>query len=230
MGKYESVRALASGLADSPEPTFVVALDGTIVAWNPAAAELFDVPAWQAIGQPCQAIIAGATAQGDAVCCAACVVLREAAAGRSAPATDLVATLGRPARRRWLRVHVVGLKDAEGQPQGVLHLVEDVHERRTRERVGERFLALTANHGNGAGNVEVLLTRRERDVFRLLAGGQTAREVAACLGIQHATARTHIQRILAKLGAHNRVAALSRVLEGDREEEAVDDTEQRLQA
>lgn len=213
MSKYEKLQSLVKAFADSPEPTFVVAMDSTIVAWNSAAAGLFGIPPWGALGRPCQAIVAGRSTLGDVVCRAACSVLREALAGRSAPPMDLVVNIGRPVQKRCLRVHLVTLKDEEGQPLGVMHLVEDVQERRERERIGERYLALTAGRCDGDTNVESLLTPRERDVLRLLAEGQTAREVAACLGIQHATARTHIQRILAKLGAHNRVAALVRVLE-----------------
>ena len=51
------------------------------------------------------------------------------------------------------------------------------------------------------------LTRREREVLRLLAEGQSNREIAADLSISVLTAKTHVERILSKLGLHSRAAA-----------------------
>jgi two-component system nitrate/nitrite response regulator NarL len=53
------------------------------------------------------------------------------------------------------------------------------------------------------------LTRREREVLRLLASGASTQTVAARLFISPATARTHIHRILAKLGIHSRLEAVT---------------------
>jgi predicted ATPase/DNA-binding CsgD family transcriptional regulator len=52
-----------------------------------------------------------------------------------------------------------------------------------------------------------VLSRRERDVLRLLAEGQTDREIAAALSISPRTVETHVARILTKLGLHSRTAA-----------------------
>jgi two-component system response regulator DesR len=89
----------------------------------------------------------------------------------------------------------------------VVHLVDDVHERRARERVGERLLALIDSRP-----IDLPLTPREPEVLRLLMEGLTARAVARRLGIRHATARNHIQSILTKAGARNRMDALRRLL------------------
>jgi DNA-binding NarL/FixJ family response regulator len=44
-------------------------------------------------------------------------------------------------------------------------------------------------------------------VLRLLAEGQSNREIAAALSISVLTTKTHVERILAKLGLHTRSAA-----------------------
>ena len=57
------------------------------------------------------------------------------------------------------------------------------------------------------------LTRRERDVLRLLARGLGTRAIGAELGLGENTVKTHTRTLLAKLGAHSRTQA---VLEAQR--------------
>ncbi|MFE3517625.1 response regulator [Streptomyces sp. NPDC059166] len=48
------------------------------------------------------------------------------------------------------------------------------------------------------------LTSREREVMRLIAAGHTNDEIAARLVVSPLTAKTHVSRIMAKLGARDR--------------------------
>jgi len=59
------------------------------------------------------------------------------------------------------------------------------------------------------------LTSRELDVLRLVAGGKPNKEIATELAISERTARTHVSRVLRKLGLSSRTqAALWAVREG----------------
>ncbi len=58
-----------------------------------------------------------------------------------------------------------------------------------------------------------LLSSREREVMRLLSEGQTAREIAAVLGISRRTVEGHVARICEKLGARNKADAVRRYIE-----------------
>jgi non-specific serine/threonine protein kinase len=83
----------------------------------------------------------------------------------------------------------------------------------------EEARAVTADPGRAGGRVPAdepdgspALTRREREVFRLLARGMTDREIADALFLSHRTVNAHVASILAKLGVSTRreAAALSR--------------------
>ncbi|MFN2545516.1 MAG: LuxR C-terminal-related transcriptional regulator [Actinomycetota bacterium] len=57
------------------------------------------------------------------------------------------------------------------------------------------------------------LTRRERDVVRLIAAGLTTRQMATRLGLAEATVESHITRAYRKLGVRSRVQAVARAVQ-----------------
>jgi predicted ATPase/DNA-binding CsgD family transcriptional regulator len=65
----------------------------------------------------------------------------------------------------------------------------------------------------GAQPLTPLFTRREQDVLRLLAAGQTDRDIAEALYIGQRTVSWHVGAILLKLGVKTRREAASRALE-----------------
>jgi DNA-binding NarL/FixJ family response regulator len=52
------------------------------------------------------------------------------------------------------------------------------------------------------------LTPREAEVLRLIAAGQSNREIARALFVSEATVKTHVNRIFAKTGSRDRVQAM----------------------
>jgi DNA-binding NarL/FixJ family response regulator len=61
-----------------------------------------------------------------------------------------------------------------------------------------------------------LLTPREIDVLEAITDGHSTVKIASLLGISSATVRTHVKSLLAKLGLHSRVEAVSLILRSDR--------------
>ncbi len=73
----------------------------------------------------------------------------------------------------------------------------------TRRLVEEFLRRRTASTGRSPSTVE-RLTRRETDVLEAVARGLSNAEIAESLSMSHATAKTHVSRLLTKLQARDR--------------------------
>jgi len=103
-----------------------------------------------------------------------------------------------PARQLLTAIHTVGEGDALLSPAITRRLIQE-------------FSAARAP-ANAAPELDEL-TPRELEVFRLLATGKTNSEIAAELIIGETTVKTHVTRILMKLGVRDRVQAVIRAYE-----------------
>ena len=80
----------------------------------------------------------------------------------------------------------------------------------TTRRLIDKFVPLLATEGGGGAPPANLaeLTEREREVLIQVAAGLSNAEIAARLYVSEATVKTHVGRILAKLGLRDRVQAV----------------------
>jgi two-component system, NarL family, nitrate/nitrite response regulator NarL len=67
---------------------------------------------------------------------------------------------------------------------------------------------------NDAGRLLSFLTAQERTVLLLLVDGHSTAEIAQSLDVATSTARTHVQNVLMKMGAHSRLQAAAMVVNG----------------
>jgi DNA-binding NarL/FixJ family response regulator len=78
----------------------------------------------------------------------------------------------------------------------------------TTRRLIDRFVPLLPGAGAEAPPDLAELTEREREVLVQVAAGLSNAEIAARLVVAEATIKTHVGRILAKLGLRDRVQAV----------------------
>jgi DNA-binding NarL/FixJ family response regulator len=72
----------------------------------------------------------------------------------------------------------------------------------------ELFGGRLPNAAGGDDAALATLTDRERDVFAAIGAGMTNSEIAAALFVSESTVKTHVGRVLAKMGARDRVQAV----------------------
>lgn len=184
-----------------------------IVYWNDAVAALLGWTSRDALGRNCYDVFAGHDVFGNICCFQDCGVA--------------VASL----RGETVVPFVMDVRHRDGTP---LHLVT-----RTvavpSPGADYRCLVHLFEHGDGAAlatiltrlravvapkpeppagpaverHASVTLTRREQEVLELIAAGYGSLNIAARLGLSHATVRSHIQRLLRRLEVHSQVEAVS---------------------
>ena len=101
------------------------------------------------------------------------------------------------------------LKDAQG-PE-LVAAVRAVHrgDAVLAPRVTRRMIELVGSTADATPPASYdELTDREKEVFRTLARGATNAEIARALFLSESTVKTHVGRILAKLGARDRIHAV----------------------
>jgi DNA-binding NarL/FixJ family response regulator len=102
------------------------------------------------------------------------------------------------------------LKDAP--PEDLLHAIRTVHAGdaviapTTTRRLLTRLVSTMPEQVDAAGIAD--LTDREREVLVLMARGLSNHEICAELVVAEATVKTHVGKVLAKLGARDRVQAV----------------------
>jgi len=114
-----------------------------------------------------------------------------------------------------LQAGAAGFLYKDVDPDALVRAIRSVHDGHTVLAPGAAGLVAgrPARHVRGIG----ALTSREREVFALLADGQSNREIARTLRVSEKTVKTHVSAVLAKLGVADRTqAALLAVRESGR--------------
>lgn len=205
-----STSEILDSLIQCGDPLFVVDEHYRIVAWNSAAQALLGFGPDQTVGQPCYRLLNGTDLHGQRVCAAPCAPMLALQRGQPPPSFTIQVDEGSGARRP-VEMSLVPL------PRGLTaHVLRDASRHLSHERfVGQIRHALDRLVGETAPPDEEIrvttaaLTTREQEILRLLAQGASTNEIASQLVLSSGTVRTHVQHILAKLGARRRLEAVA---------------------
>lgn len=183
-------------------PAYVTDSDGAIVAWNAAAEATLGHSRADVLGRPCHRVIGGRDDLGNHVCRVDCPVKRRAEQGRAVRdfRMHVRAEAGHYVEVQCFSLWVRG----EAEETLIFHLLQTwPGGPRPRPRpVGNPETAPPGER----------LTDRETEVLQLLAAGLQTRELAAKLSISVATVRSHVENILSKLQARNRLEAVVKAM------------------
>lgn len=189
---------LFDALARTGDGALVANVDGRIVLWNHAAERLLGWSAADVIGRTCCEVLDGRPADDRAACDAACPVHVASRTSKGVESFD-VRALAKSGQTVSLNVSTLSLAADDDRPL-TIHLFRHLGERR----------APAASNGSAAeATTATSLTRREREVLRLLATGANTKVAAERLGVSPATVRNHVQNLLGKLGVHSRLQAVA---------------------
>ena len=196
------------------DAAFAVDAAGRISAWNKAAAELFGRSEAEVISVPFHELFHCSDEDGI-VCSEHCVV--EHCVAENRPPVNFDLRLQTKAGWLWCNLSTFIASDPTTGGRYAIHIVRPIEIRKRLEQALSEFVRM---HMNGSWNgklptcstpsVNVCLTRRELEVLKALARGNTTRTIANELNISATTVKNHIKHVLAKFGAHTRLEAIRR--------------------
>lgn len=211
------LRELTEMVASTADAAFAVDGNGMLVAWNAAAAALFNRSAEQVIGNPCGEIVQGIDECGP-VCSPTCAILQACHSHQPTSNFDLqVPTAQGP---QWCNVSTMAVTVVNSTTPYSVHIVRRIDLRKRLELLVRDFIVseakLPPDDAQALMSVTrssaraVALTDRELAVLRLLAKGTKTAAIAQQLHISRVTVNNHIQHLMGKLNAHNRLEAIRR--------------------
>jgi len=212
--KLEEIKKLVEGTAD---PAFAVDAHGLIAAWNQSAVKLFGVRKEEAVGRFCSEVTQGVDECGRS-CSKDCTIQHQAENHQPLKSYDIQVNAN--GVRQWCNVSVIMVEAARSNPRYTIHIARPADIQKRFELLVRDFVVTETNLPSV--NVgEILsakrtptnftnLSKRETEILHYLARGQTTARIAEELFISRTTVNNHVQHILQKLGAHNRLEAVRR--------------------
>ena len=184
---------------ETVEAAFAVDQRGVIVLWNEAAEKTFGYPASTALGQQCWKLLCGKDINNNKYCCKFCPLIEMAF--QHEPVHEFQASFKTAlAERKQYAISCITIFDESGKEQ-LMHICRP--DKETVE-IGEDLSKIIPSANPNSSS----LSQREIEVLKLLADGESTREIAATMGISTSTVRIHIQHVLQKLNVHKRREAV----------------------
>ena len=212
--RHDELTRLVQSTSDA---SFAVDSDGSITAWNAGAEKLFGLSVREALSKTCRAIVKG-TDECGAVCSEHCTVRHSIEQRRPLGNFDLQIETANG--RQWSNISVLITDDHNSTRPYAIYIVRPIDLRKRLEILVRDFVVNNTNvtPENAAAMIastrapakDINLSPRELEILRLLARGESSKTGSGQLHISRTTFNNHVQHILRKLGAHNRLEAIRR--------------------
>ncbi len=204
-------------LSNTADGVLAVDQEQRIIFWNKAAEKLLGFQAKEILGRYCHDVIGGYDESGRQLCRSGCLQQLQNARSGGVPTCN-IRIVTKTGQTVWLNVSTVLIPSSRSHLCALVHLFRDVTSRRERthsiERVADALSKLSATQARARPVNDTRratssdLTRREKEILRLIASGYTTKAIAQALYISPATVRNHIHSLLTKLGARHRLEAV----------------------
>lgn len=221
------MKSVIDMLAGTADGAMLVDEEGKVVFWNKAAERLLGYRATDIIGQACHDVLHGETLSGYPLCSPSCGIRKRLACGGAVRNFDM-RTQTKLGRTIWLNISSLPVPSHKQGRFLAAHLFRDITKQaRARRLADELHAALRVPIDAGVSGIipgfpsarqsqipaevppALPLSKRKREVLQWLASGVETKSIADRLCISPTTVRNHVQHILDKLGAHNRLQALA---------------------
>ena len=199
-------------LSKSGKAVFAIDSSDRIVLWNTGAERRLGHPAAEVLGRSCHQAMAGRDVFGNRYCFGECPILRMRDRGETIQPFEIVLET-RDAGPKRVRCSILSIPGQRPELTTLVHILAESNG--AHPDAGgffQRFSGPIPPPGP-ASPIPLrpptsLLTKREREVLRLLSEGKKTEEMGEQLFISDVTVRNHIQNILRKLNVHSKLEAV----------------------
>jgi DNA-binding CsgD family transcriptional regulator len=212
--RQEELKKLVDSTCD---PSFAIDSDGCVAAWNAGAEMLFGRAAVEVLGQRCGPILKGSDECGS-VCSDNCTV-RQAVENRH-PLGNFDLQVETAKGRQWANVSVLVADEHNFSRSYAIYIIRPIDLRKRLEILVRDFVVSSTSVSPESAVAMIASTRapakgaelsaRELEVLKLMARGESSKSIGEFLHISRTTVNNHVQHLLRKLNAHNRLEAIRR--------------------
>lgn len=212
MDSPDSHEDLLELLSKSGKAVFAIDSSDRIVLWNAGAERLLGHPAADVLGRSCHQAMGGRDVYGNRYCFGECPILRMRDRGETIQPFEIVLD-SRDAGPKRVRCSILSIPGARPELTTLVHIMAEANG--AHPDPGNFFTRFSGPVPH-PGLMPLLpprpssspLTKREREVLRLLSEGKKTDEMGTQLFISDVTVRNHIQNILRKLNVHSKLEAV----------------------
>ena len=191
-------------LARTADGVFAVGPEGRVVLWNRAAEKILGWAAGEVMGRACCDVFVGVDEHGNRLCYQGCHVMSLVKLKEPVQHFDMQ-TRTKAGRPVWLDISILEAPSSGAGGAVAIHFFRDVTAMRELLRLVHERLQGPPAPAEGSP----VLTRRELEILRFMAGGANTKALAERLHVSPATIRNHAQNIFSKLGVHSRLEAVA---------------------